>query len=345
MSANSSKRGVSGGLWEYNSWMDQGDQAELVARPTVARWRRFGHDRLYVKEREEQLGYWDLKTDAGFPAEERWRAVVHDAVVAWKVEQGLPASGLGPPSVTGVPTSVLPPPGPVVEAPAAPTAPTASTPPTPPTVAPGRPWLDLATNLPGEGVRDIANAALVAAPVRTTLARVLGVKNDERAWRLGADGEEKVAARLARVAKRDPRWRFLHSVPVGQGSADIDHVVIGPGGVFTINTKHHKGATIWVGGNTFLVDGFRQPYVRNARFEANRASTLLSEVTGFAVPVDGLIVTVNAAEFTVKSQPTGVHVLPRMQVGTWLLRLGETLDQARCDAIYDAARRSTTWKP
>lgn len=72
---------------------------------------------------------------------------------------------------------------------------------------------------------------------------------------------------------------------------------------------------------------------------------MLSEVTGLLVPVDGLIVTVDAAEFTVQSRPTGVHVLPRMQVGTWLLRLGELVDQHRCDAIYDAARRSTTWKP
>ena len=243
--------------------------------------------------------------------------------------------------------TVLPPPEPVAVLTSEPLAeaPSAPAPQAPSTVVPERPWLDLATNLPGEGVRDIADAAFVAAPVRTTLARVLGVKSDERAWRLGADGEEKVAARLAKVAKHDPRWRFLHSVPVGKGSADIDHVAIGPGGVFTVNTKHHKGAAIWVGGNTLLVNGHKTSYVRNARYEASRASALLSEVTGFAVPVDGLVVTVNAGEFAVKSQPTGVHVLPRMQVGTWLLRHGELLDQDRCDAIYDAARRSTTWKP
>ncbi len=334
------KTGLSDTSQEYNSGMEQGDQTGLTARPTVARWRRFGHDRLYVKDGEEQLGYWDLKADEGFPAEERWRAVVHEAVVAWKIEQGVPAPGLIETAVEHVVApAVAVALEPVAEAPAAPL------PPAPTTVVPERPWLDLATNLPGEGVRDVADAAFVAAPVRTTLARVLGVKNDERAWRLGADGEEKVAARLAKVAKRDPRWRFLHSVPVGTRGSDIDHLAIGPGGVFTINTKHHRGAKIWVGGNTFLVDGFRQPYVRNARHEAGRASTLLSAVTGFAVPVDGLIVTVNADEFVVKSQPTGVHVLPRMQVGKWLLRLGEVLDQERCDAIYAVARRSTTWRP
>ena len=61
--------------------------------------------------------------------------------------------------------------------------------------------------------------------------------------------------------------------------------------------------------------------------------------------VDGLIVTVNAADVVVKSQPTGVRVAPRMQVAQWLLRLGDTLEQEQIDAIYAAARRSTTWRP
>jgi hypothetical protein len=59
-----------------------------------------------------------------------------------------------------------------------------------------------------------------AAPIRTFLARILNVHTEERAWRIGADGEEKVAAQLAKLAKKDQRWRFLHAVPVGdRGSA------------------------------------------------------------------------------------------------------------------------------
>ncbi|KQT90974.1 hypothetical protein ASG49_13715 [Marmoricola sp. Leaf446] len=190
----------------------------------------------------------------------------------------------------------------------------------------------------------MAVAAHQAAPVKSVLARVLGVHTEERGWRIGADGEEKVAAKLAKVAARDPRWRFLHSIPVGTRGSDIDHLAVGPGGVFTINTKHHPGAKIWVGGNTFLVDGHKQPCVRNARFEASRAAELLSECVGFAVPVGGLLVTVNAGDFVVKAQPTGVHVVLRMQVAKWLLRLGPTLDEEQVDAIYDVARRSTTWR-
>jgi hypothetical protein len=60
--------------------------------------------------------------------------------------------------------------------------------------------------------------------------------------------------------------------------------------------------------------------------------------------VEGLIVTVNAADITVKSQPDGVTVVARMQVTKWLLRHGEVLTPPAIDAIYDVARRSTTWR-
>ena len=43
---------------------------------------------------------------------------------------------------------------------------------------------------------------------------------------IGADGEEKVATQLAKAAKKDPRWRFLHAIPVGDRGSDIDHVIV-----------------------------------------------------------------------------------------------------------------------
>lgn len=68
---------------------------------------------------------------------------------------------------------------------------------------------------------------------------------------------------------------MLHSVPVGTGASDLDHVVIGPAGVFTINTKHHRGQNVWVGAKRILVNGQRTDHLRNAAHEAKRASKLL----------------------------------------------------------------------
>jgi hypothetical protein len=167
------------------------------------------------------------------------------------------------------------------------------------------------------------------------------VHTNERGWRLGAAGEIRVGVQLSTLTRRDPRWRTLHSVPVGTRGSDIDHVVIGPGGVFTINTKHHPGAKIWVGGDTVLVNGVRQAYVRNSRYEAERAGRLLSAACGFDVVVTPLIVCVNAERLTIKAPPNGVHILTRRGLRRWLRRQPERL--AAGEAIFDQARRSSTW--
>ena len=180
---------------------------------------------------------------------------------------------------------------------------------------PERSWTDLPTNRPGESARTQAHARKQQAPVKTLFARMFGAHTDERAWRIGADGEEAVAARLGRLGDR---WRVLHAVPVGNKGSDIDHVVIGP-------------ATA---------------YVRNSRHEVQRAARLLTAAVGFPVPVTGLIVVVGAHRgLTIKSQPPGqeVFVLTRKEVGRWLERRGEILEDGQIASLYAAARRSTSW--
>jgi hypothetical protein len=93
-----------------------------------------------------------------------------------------------------------------------------------------------------------------------------------------------------------------------------------------------------------MVNGNKQPYIRNSRYEAARAAELLSTACGFPVHVEGLFVTVNADDVVVKSQPDGASVVSRMQVAKWLLRHGDILNDTTIEAIHDAARRSTTWR-
>jgi hypothetical protein len=92
-------------------------------------------------------------------------------------------------------------------------------------------------------------------PSRSPVARALGVSplDEERtAWYRGALGEATVGRLLEKLPEG---WTVLHAVPVGKGDSDIDQVVIGPGGVFTINTKNHAGQKVWVAGRTLLVSG------------------------------------------------------------------------------------------
>ena len=287
------------------------------------RWRRFGHDRLYVARADgTAVGHRDLVADIGSPETDESEEELRAAVTSWRADQD---------SAQPDPVSTIA--EPVEDADAA-----------APVLAEAAPT-DLADVRAGAAARAQARAAKEAAPVRTVLARLLRVHNDERAWRIGADGEEMVAARLAKLAGKDPRWKFLHAVPVGERGSDIDHVVVGPGGVFTLNAKHHPKAKIWIGGDTIMVNGQRVPYVRNSRHEASRAARLLTAACGWPVEVRGVVVPVNASEITVKAAAQDVVVVPRMQLHRWLRKQEVVLSDDQVEQVYAAARCSTTWQP
>jgi Nuclease-related domain len=58
-----------------------------------------------------------------------------------------------------------------------------------------------------------------------------------RAWAIGAAGEEKLAARLAEVEG----LRILNDRRVPGTRGNIDHILIGPAGVFVVDAKHYQG--------------------------------------------------------------------------------------------------------
>lgn len=200
---------------------------------------------------------------------------------------------------------------------------------------------DLTANKPGDAARRRAVQLREEAPVRTALARVLRVHTQERAFRKGADGEEIVAKRLAKLGSD---WRVLHAVPVGERGSDIDHVVIGPPGVFTLNTKNHAGKNVWVAERAFMVNGQRTDYLPKSRFEAKRASQLLSSACGFAINVEPVIVLI-AAQLTVKRRPSGVHVVGRKHAVRWLREQPPVLTPEGVEEIFGRARMASTWTP
>lgn len=265
---------------------------------TFTPWRRYGHDRVYVADGNTQLGYLDRATGqlSVDPSREN------------EVRTALVDAGL-------------------VQCP----------PPTPPTEP--EPWAitlpgDTATYRAGAGARAKAAEERAAAPVRTTLGRVLGVHTDERAWRVGAAGEEAVARTLRRLGDE---WVVLHDLPIGGNGANVDHVAIGPGGVFTMNTKN-LGSKVWVGGDTFLCNGHRKPYVHAARHEARRTARLLG------VPVHGVIV-VLAHDVTVKAQPDGVTVVEGVRIRRWLAARPAVLPADEVKRLERLARNPRTWRP
>jgi hypothetical protein len=100
-------------------------------------------------------------------------------------------------------------------------------------------------------------------------ATLLGGRLDPVSLRRGIEGEERVAELLA--ALEPEGFRTLHDLDLGRGNAD--HVVIGPTGVFVIETKD------W--GGRF--------YPRHGRlmFNQRQADDVVGQVTAAALAIRG----------------------------------------------------------
>lgn len=86
----------------------------------------------------------------------------------------------------------------------------------------------------------LTHAPAALAPYGLTAAAALALSSPLRArtarrWQYGAAGERIVAQRLRRLPRA---WTVLHDIDRGRGN--VDHIAIGPRGVFTIETKLHR---------------------------------------------------------------------------------------------------------
>jgi len=198
---------------------------------------------------------------------------------------------------------------------------------------------DLSANVPGASLRRKSAEIQKAFPTRVLLAKVLGIHSDERAWRQGAAGEEEVARRLKKLG---PSWRVLHSVPAGSNETDVDHVVIGPRGVFSLNTKNHFGKKVTVYDHAIYVSGVKQRYLNKSRAEGQRCSKILSSACGYEVVVNPVVV-IMASELVFKGSPKEVNVVGRRAIADWLDHPHIQLSPDRIDLIYSVARLRSTW--
>jgi hypothetical protein len=301
---------------------------------SVTRWRNFGHDRLYVRSLAgADLGWWNVATGESHALDPQQAPELELIARDW-----LRANGLGAPArpvlrqVTPLESD---------ETSAAHSAPRRAAGYAPTIHSVVEPPADLLTNRAGESLMRQEVAELAAG--RSTGRRFADAVPVASSWEVGAVGEQLVADELRKLAAQDPRWGFLNSIPVNGKGTDIDHLVIGPGGIFTINTKHHRDAHIWVSGDMFMVNGAKTWYVRNARHEATNATTRLAEAVGRPIRAYGLVVPVGAASLTIKNTPADVTVVNRRRLLSYFAGLPTVLDKDTVLAAFEAARDPHTW--
>ncbi|EIV96286.1 nuclease-related domain-containing protein [Frankia sp. QA3] len=312
----------------------------------VTPWRRYGHDRLYVNLPDGQSAAWfDLKTRQLNVLLDVYQEAVLDALAPYLAERPAPPSRPLPPTAPPPVSTPAPPAAPPAGWTPAVPAPSASwpvSPPVPPAAGPmaavPHPADDLAGNAPGAAIRAKIKE-LTPGFWRALLNRLLRRPSETEGWRKGLVGEETVGAELERLTGRG--WRVLHSVPLPR-DVDIDHLLIGPGGVFTFNTKYHVGARIWVGDQAVKMGRQPYPYVRKARAEAGRATRVLTQACGFTVTVDAVLAFVEPAKLTVEQSLHDVRAIRHDQIAAFG-NLPVVWQPGDVERIYAAARDRRSW--
>lgn len=162
-----------------------------------------------------------------------------------------------------------------------------------------------------------------------------------RDWYRDAVGELRNTRGLKNLG---PGFTLLHSAPVADTAADVDNLVIGPTGVFTIMTRNHSGYRIHVEGDILSVNSRRTNHIRDARFEAARAAKLLTPEASGKVTVIPLIAIVDPRPLAFgKSRPTDVVVVPSAGLTRAITRRKTVLTDAAITDLVARAELSGAW--
>jgi hypothetical protein len=133
----------------------------------------------------------------------------------------------------------------------------------------------------------------------------------------GATAEEQVGELLEELT--DGSWRVIHDATLGRGN--VDHIAIGPAGVFTVETKSHPGP-VRVGrvhGSTLT--------------QAKAQAKAIEEVTG--LQVQPLIVFSRAWVDRPTARRKGVRVVPARMLLGYLRRRPTTLTREQIARAHE----------
>jgi hypothetical protein len=204
---------------------------------------------------------------------------------------------------------------------------------------------------PQTALRECLSLQSDAAP-QSLFACLFGLDPLARAARRSYSGAIAELALADSLAALGREWTVLHSVPVAEeGFGDrpiIDHLVIGPAGIFTLSIQSHAGQSLWVGERTFIADGERLNHLAIAEEGALAVSRLLTEALAAGGAILDVIVTpcvvVDApATLQVLQRPGRVQVVTARTFASWLTGLPRLKSPVAVEEFVAVAVSASTW--
>ncbi|MEV7011294.1 nuclease-related domain-containing protein [Streptosporangium sp. NPDC051022] len=160
------------------------------------------------------------------------------------------------------------------------------------------------------------------------------------AWRRASVAERQTEAQLKRMERGG--YRSLHARAIPDSEAQIDHLVVGPTGVYAVDSeKWDKRLPVRVQSHRKLFHGpfSQKPRLDEARWEASRAAELIGEALGREVTIIPSLAIYGPAipwkVLTVRE----VDVFDGSRVRKWITKRERSLTDAEIDEIYEVAEQ------
>jgi len=134
----------------------------------------------------------------------------------------------------------------------------------------------------------------------------------------GIRGQERVAGILDDLVSEG--WRTVHDGTLGRGN--IDHIVVGPGGILTIETKSHGGRR--------RVSRLDPRWLKQAHAQRESVEGITGE------PVDSLLVFSHASLDHAVSRQRGVIVLPARMLPRYIVGRRTVYSSEEVNSIHES---------
>ena len=182
------------------------------------------------------------------------------------------------------------------------------------------------------------SAAERAAAQRAVAARYrLRAERAERVadhWSRGAEGEVVLAEAMGPLSADG--YYHLDDRRLPGSEANLDHVLIGPAGVFVIDAKNWSGQ-LRVDGKSLRQDERRRDdHLERVRVQAVDVSTLIEESLGRRVEVWAAICFTGEAALPSRTAVDRVHLVNRDELVPFVRSLERRLDQSAVDEVMQA---------
>jgi len=150
-------------------------------------------------------------------------------------------------------------------------------------------------------------------------------------WSVGGQGERKTIALLAQLG---PEWTVLHDRGLPNSNANVDHVLVGPGGVIVVDTKVVGRNLTALNGKLFWGRDPADDKLATTRWEAHRVAQILGR--------PGSVAAVWAVwgQDVPYGQSCGVTVLAAEDLLDYLAKLRPALSPSQSQRVAVLAERA-----